>query len=130
MEKKMKILIVDDEPDILKMTEFRIRKAGFDTITAVNGEEGLEKAEKERPDLILLDYRLPKMNGLDVFKILQSSDELREIPVIFLTASRGNEDIKNMLEESGAGNIMIKPYDPVDLIKKISEALGAEKKGE
>jgi DNA-binding response OmpR family regulator len=120
-----KILIIDDELDILKMTEFRIRKAGFATVTASNGKQGLEMAREEHPDLILLDYRLPEMNGLDVYNKLKSSEGLKNIPVIFLTASRGNEDIKRILEESGARHIMIKPYEPQELLAKIREAMEA-----
>ena len=118
-----KVLIVDDEPDILKMTEFRVRKAGYDTAVAADGHEALRKASSETPDLILLDYRLPGMDGVEVFKRLQSSG-LGDIPVIFLSASKGNEELIEKMREIGAKHSMIKPYEPQELLGKIKELIG------
>lgn len=123
MAEDKRILIVDDEPDILKMTEFRIKRDGYITITAVDGKEGLNKAREEKPDLIVLDYRLPEMNGLDVYAELRATEETRIIPVIFLTASKGNEDIKEAMKAVGAKHLLTKPYDPAVLLGKIKEML-------
>ena len=117
------VLIVDDEPDILKMTEFRVKKAGYNTVVAADGHEALRKASSKAPDLILLDYRLPGMDGVEVYKRLQSSG-LGDIPVIFLSASKGNEDLLEKMREIGAEHSLIKPYEPQELLGKIRELIG------
>jgi two-component system OmpR family response regulator len=119
-----KILIVEDEPDILKVTNFRIKKAGYETVMAEDGKEALDKAAEERPDLILLDYRIPVMDGAEVFVELRKDPELSKVPVLFLTASRGNEDLLARMEQIGAEHCMIKPFEPDQLIAKIKELLG------
>ncbi|MDP8299418.1 MAG: response regulator [Candidatus Tantalella remota] len=119
-----KILIVEDEPDILKMTEFRIKKGGYETVVALDGETALEKAQSERPDMIVLDYKLPGIDGVEVYKRLKGDDELKEIPVLFLSASRGNVDFLDKMEEIGAEYSMIKPYEPLELMALIKKIVG------
>ena len=119
-----RVLIVDDEPDILKAVEFRVRKAGYQTVTAQDGPEGMEKARSEKPDLILLDYKLPGVSGVEVYKKLKSEDSLKDIPVVFITASKGNEDLKAEMEKIGAKNVLLKPYEPEELLSKIKELIG------
>jgi len=124
MNETKTVLIVDDEPDILKVTEFRVRKAGYRTVTAVNGQLALEAARKERPDLILLDYKMPGMTGMEVYAELRDDSLLGGIPVIFLTASSQNDELMRRMQEVGAVNKIIKPYEPGDLLGKIKELIG------
>ncbi|MFH1878217.1 MAG: response regulator [Candidatus Omnitrophota bacterium] len=118
-----KILIVDDEPDILRSISFRVKKAGYEVICAEDGGEGLEKAREEKPDLIILDYRMPVLDGIEVYKKLRENGETSRIPVIFLTASRESAGIRDKLEEIGADSLMTKPYDANALLNKINELL-------
>ena len=119
-----KVLIVEDELDVLKMTKFRVEKAGYKTVIATDGQEALDQVKSEQPDLILLDYKLPIMNGIEVYKKLQENADHRTIPVLFLTASQGNEELVENMQEVGAKHIMIKPYDPKELLEKIGELIG------
>ncbi len=119
-----KILIVDDEPDVLKMTEFRVKKAGYLTVTAMDGGEAVDKAASERPDLILLDYRLPVLDGGQVYVRIKGDEALRHIPVIMLTASRGNEDLVAVMSDIGVEHSILKPYDPEELLAKIRQLVG------
>ncbi len=119
-----KVLIVEDEPDILKMTQFRMKKAGYETVVATDGQEALDKVKSESPDLILLDYKLPVMDGVEVYLKLKEDEALSKIPVVFLTASRGNLDLINKMNEIGAKHSIIKPYDPEELLAKVKQLVG------
>ena len=119
-----KILIIDDEPDIRKAAVFRIKKAGFEVFEAKDGQEGLEKAEEIKPDLILLDWKLPVMDGKETFIKLKEAEGLKDIPVIIFTASRDEETFREKAKEIGIKHIIIKPYEPSVLIDKIKELTG------
>ncbi len=118
-----KVLIVDDEPSVVKMVEFRLKKEGLDVIIAKDGIEGLEKAEKETPDLILLDVTMPGMNGHEVLIKLKESDGTKSIPVIMFTAKGQVEDVERSSRE-GAIDYIAKPYDSTTLLSKVKKALG------
>jgi len=115
-----KILIVDDELDILKMVVFRLRKSGYEVITATDGQEALEMIEKDNPDLIILDLVLPKIDGYEVCKRLKASDEFRNMPVIFLTASTC-ADLSEKAKELGADDYLTKPFEPDILIERVGK---------
>jgi CheY-like chemotaxis protein len=117
-----KILIVDDEPDILKLTMFRIRKAGYDVRGAVDGQACLEEVRAVRPDLILLDIEMPKMNGLEVCRRIKSDATTQSIPVIMFTASRLG--VKALIQEYGADGFILKPFEPQQLLALIAQHLG------
>ena len=119
-----KILIVDDEPDIMKSVSFRVKKAGYGVMEATDGQEGLDMARTEKPDLILLDWRLPVKDGGEVYQELKADDDLKDIPVIILTASRETESLDVKLKNIGAKYVLIKPYEPAELLQKISELIG------
>jgi CheY-like chemotaxis protein len=119
----VRILIVDDEADIVSTVQYRLEFCGFDVITASNGKEGLEKAANEKPDIILLDIRMPVMNGHEVLERLKSYPELKDIPVIMLTAYSDAKDIAKAANLGIAGYIT-KPFDFPELMGKISNALG------
>ena len=118
-----KILIVDDEPDILKVVSFRLKKMGYNIFLAINGKEGLDLARKERPDLILLDLRLPVMDGYEVCRRLKADKELKHIPIILLTASNITE-IREKLMQFKAEDYIIKPFEPQELLKKVKKFIG------
>ena len=117
-----RILVVDDEPHSVKMVESRLRANGYDVITAGNGAEGLEKARKEAPDLILLDIVMPQMNGHETLSKLKESSETKSIPVIMFT-SKGQVDDVERATYGGAIDYIVKPFDPIMMLNKIKKAL-------
>ena len=119
---KEKILIVEDEKDIVKMLEYNLKKEGFGTFSCYNGEKALELVNKERPDLIILDLMLPGMDGLEVCKILKNESKTSSIPIIMLTAKTQESD-KIVRLELGADDYMIKPFSPRELIARIKAVL-------
>jgi CheY-like chemotaxis protein len=117
-----KILIVDDEPDYITTIQCRLEWSHYDVITASNGQEGLEKVMKERPDLVLLDTNMPVMNGHEVLERLKQHEELRNIPVIMVTALCEAQDVAKA-SSYGVADYVAKPFDFSDLVEKIAKAL-------
>jgi DNA-binding response OmpR family regulator len=117
-----KILIIEDEEDLLKMMIFRLKSADYEVISAVDGLQGLEMAKKEKPNLIILDLMLPRLDGFRVCKMLKASDEYKDIPIIILTA-RMDESDKKLAEDVGANAYMTKPFNHQLLLGKIKELL-------
>jgi len=122
MSDKKRILLVEDEPDLIKLTVFRLKKAGYEVIIATDGRHGLEMADKEKPDLILLDLGVPVIDGYDVCRRLKSDDKLKDIPVLIMTAT--SERIKDKVKEIGADGYVLKPFEPEDLFLAIKKFLG------
>lgn len=115
---KKKVLVVDDEPSIVKLVQVKLVKEGFEVVTAFNGQEALEKARNERPDLILLDVMMPKMSGHDVCAELKKDTTLKNIPVIMLTAvGEFEQQLKGL--EIGAVEYITKPFNPKQLVELI-----------
>ncbi len=121
MDKK-KILIVDDEQDLVHVVEFRLKSAGYEIITAYDGQDGLSKARSLNPDLIILDLMLPKIDGYKVCRMLKFDDKYKKIPIILFTA-RAQESDKKMGEDVGADAYITKPFDPKVLLGRIEELL-------
>lgn len=119
---KEKILIVEDEKDIVRMLEYNLKKEGFKTSFARDGEAAVSLAEKERPDLILLDLMLPGMDGLEVCKKLKIEKKTALIPIIMLTA-KSQESDKIVGLELGADDYVTKPFSPRELIARIKALL-------
>ncbi len=117
-----KILIVDDEVYILHILDFSLGAEGYEVITAADGEEALEKARTEKPDLVVLDVMMPKVDGFEACRRLKNDPETREMPVILLTA-KGREVDRKMGIEVGADDYMVKPFSPSKLIQKIESFL-------
>lgn len=117
-----KILVVDDEKDLVETVIFRLQASGYEVISAYDGQEGLDKAKKEKPDLIILDLMLPKMNGYKVCGLLKSDSRYSKIPIILFTA-RAQESDKSMGMEVGGDAYITKPFDPPALLAKIKELL-------
>ena len=119
---KEKILIVEDEKDIIKMLEYNLKKEGFKVIDARDGEDALDLAVREYPDLILLDLMLPGIDGLDVCKTLKKESKTSLIPIIMLTA-KSQESDKVVGLELGADDYITKPFSPRELIARIKAVL-------
>lgn len=110
------ILIVDDEPDILRMLGLRLKKSGYHVVTAVDGEEALSKVNQDNPDLILLDVHLPKIKGDEIARRLKESDRYKHIPIVFITADARAENLY-------ADGCLIKPFDGDEMVQKIESYL-------
>jgi two-component system alkaline phosphatase synthesis response regulator PhoP len=119
---KEKILIVEDEKDIIKMLEYNLKKEGFKVIDARDGEDALDLALREYPDLILLDLMLPGIDGLEVCKTLKKESKTSSIPIIMLTA-KSQESDKIVGLELGADDYITKPFSPRELIARIKAVL-------
>ncbi|MEK7841084.1 MAG: response regulator [Deltaproteobacteria bacterium] len=119
---KEKILVVDDETDILTLLEYNLEKAGFKVISADDGPDAIDITKRERPDLIILDIMLPSMEGTEVCKILKSGDATRHIPIIMLTA-KGEEVDRIVGFELGADDYITKPFSPRELILRVKAVL-------
>ncbi len=122
MGQKKKILIVDDERDIVKALMIRLQRAGYDVVTAFDGAQGVFMGHKEKPDLIILDIRMPAGNGFSVAQRLKRSIHTFTIPVIFLTGSPEKNAEENAMAV-GARFYIKKPYDPEELLDAIKRAL-------
>lgn len=119
---RTKILIVDDEADILTLLEYNLDKAGFEVISAQDGPEALDLAKKEKPRLIILDIMLPSMEGTEVCKIIKKDEATSHIPVIMLTA-KGEEVDRIVGLELGAEDYVTKPFSPRELILRVKAVL-------
>ena len=119
---KGRILIVDDEEDILSLVEYNLKKEGYRTIGVKTGEAALQLVEEETPDLIILDLMLPEMDGLEVCRILKSNENTSDIPIIMLTAKGEETDIVVGLE-IGADDYVTKPFSPRVLLARTKALL-------
>jgi len=117
-----KILIVDDEPGYLTLVKNRLEAAEYQVLTAQEGQEALEKAKREKPDLIILDLMLPKMDGYKVCGLLKRDIRYSKIPIILFTA-RAQEADRKQGEEVGADAYLTKPFDAQTLLAKIQELI-------
>ena len=124
-EGRAKILVVDDEPDLVSTIQCRLEWGQYNVITAVDGKEALETAASERPNLILLDTDMPVMNGHDMLEQLRAHPDLKDIPVIMCTALCEAQDIAKA-SSYGIIDYVTKPFDYTELMEKIANILGDE----
>ena len=117
-----KILIVDDEQDIVESLKFVLENEGYECYSAYNGDDGLKSAKEIVPDLILLDIMMPKMNGYKISRLLKFDSKYKNIPIIMLTA-RSQEEDKLIGEETGANEYITKPFDLDFVINKVNQYL-------
>jgi DNA-binding response OmpR family regulator len=117
-----KILIAEDERDIRDLVAFTLRFAGYEVFAAANGEEAVGLASKISPDLILMDVRMPRMTGYEACKLLKADPDLKDIPVVFLTARGQESEIQQGLE-SGAEEYLLKPFAPDQLTTRVKAIL-------
>jgi DNA-binding response OmpR family regulator len=113
-----KILIVDDEVDLVETVRFPLEMEGYHVLVSYNGEDALNQARKENPDLILLDLMLPKLDGYEICRLLKSDDRYKHIPILMLTAKSQEKDMVLGIE-TGANEYITKPFDIRDLLKKV-----------
>ena len=119
---KNKILLVEDDSYMVKAITIRLEANDFEVVAALDGEEGLAKSRSEKPDLIILDVMLPKMDGFDICRKLKIDKQYKDIPIIMLTAKFQPSDIR-FGKEMGADAYMTKPFDSQALLAKIEELL-------
>ena len=122
-----KILIAEDENDIRDLIIFTLRLAEYEVVAAWDGEEAIDLARKERPDLIMMDVRMPRMTGYEACAILKSDPTLKDIPVVFLSAKGQNSEVQAGLKV-GAVEYLLKPFVPDQLTKRIKNILAKHKK--
>ena len=115
-----KILIIDDEPDVLKVLIYRLKAKGYDILTATNGNDGIKAASEEKPNLVLLDYRLPDLSAEEVAEKIKYGTS-GKVPIILITAS--SDRIEDKAKECGAADFIAKPIDPQELYTKIDKQL-------
>ena len=116
------ILVVDDDPDIARFVEVNLRSAGYDVAVAADGEEALEKAGELRPDLVLLDVMMPRIDGFEVAQRLRKNPQTANTSIIMLTAKALSADKVTGLQ-SGADDYIIKPFDPIELLARVKGTL-------
>jgi two-component system alkaline phosphatase synthesis response regulator PhoP len=121
----MDILVVDDEPFILRSLAFVLKKEGFEVATADNGQEALEKAKEFRPKIIFLDIMIPKINGFSVCRAIKADATLKESHVIVLTA-KGQEVDREMGFREGADQFMTKPFSPREVVENVRGILSQD----
>ena len=117
-----KILVVDDEVDLVETIRFPLESEGFNVLVAYNGEDALNQARTETPDLILLDIMLPKLDGYKVCRLLKFDERYRNIPILMLTAKTQEKD-KTIGMETGADEYITKPFDMDELLEKVKAYL-------
>lgn len=118
-----KVLIIDDEKDFFEIIRVRLEAWGYEAFAAYDGYEGLEKARESKPDLILLDIMMPKMDGYQVCRLLKFDEELQKTPVILLTA-RGQDQDRLTGKEVGADDYIVKPFENKELQATIKKHIG------
>jgi two-component system alkaline phosphatase synthesis response regulator PhoP len=117
-----KILVVDDEPDILKVVIFRLKKLGYEVISKTNGNDALAAAQSEKPDLIVMDYRMPGMNGLETAEKMRVDETLKKTPIILLSAS-SSSDISEAVKDAEVNEYIKKPFNPEQFMAAVGKYL-------
>ena len=122
MRKQKKILAVDDERHIVRLVQVNLERAGYQVLTAFDGKEAMKKVEADKPDLIVLDVMMPRMDGFEVLKRLQANPDTRGIPVIMLTAKAQDADVFRGWS-SGVSAYLTKPFNPLELVTFVRRIL-------
>lgn len=117
-----KILVVDDEPDVVRLVEFRLQREGFEILTSGDGRSALDLLEKEKPDLIILDIMMPLMDGMEVLREIRAQRGTSRIPVIMLTAKTASVTVDEA-RQLWVSDYVMKPFDPEKLVTKVKKAL-------
>jgi len=117
-----KILIAEDEPDIRELVAFTLRFAGFEVVTAANGYEAVQLAARELPDMALMDVRMPRMTGYEACEAMKANPDLKDMPVVFLSAKGQENEIATGLA-AGAEDYLLKPFAPDQLTERVRAIL-------
>ena len=118
------VLVVDDDPVILKLLEVNFEMEGFTVLVAHDGEEGIEVARSNQPDVVVSDIMMPKKSGLELVVALKADASTSEIPIILLSAKAQNADVRTGME-AGADDYVTKPFEPLDLVDRVNRLLEA-----
>jgi CheY-like chemotaxis protein len=125
---RKKILVVDDEQDIVKVISLRLKSSGYEVISAVDGNGGINEAQKQKPDLIIMDIMMPDLSGADAVRLLKSDITTKDIPIIFLTALLDNspkdENDKRVNVDGQFYTAVAKPFEPPNLLFEINKLIG------
>ncbi|MDP9441162.1 MAG: response regulator [Actinomycetota bacterium] len=124
----VKVLLVDDDPVILKLLQVNFEMEGYTVMMANDGIEGVEMARSHRPDIVLCDIMMPRMDGLEVTRTLKADDETRSIPIILLSARAQAFDIQEG-KSMGADEYVTKPFDPLELLDRVKDLLEGKSPG-
>ncbi|TMQ66013.1 MAG: response regulator [Candidatus Eisenbacteria bacterium] len=119
-----RVLVVDDEPDLVRILQFGLQSAGYVVESASDGQEGLKKAREVKPDIILLDLMLPKLDGYKICRLLKFDERFKQIPIIILSA-RTQEGDQALALEMGANRFVTKPYNFSEILTHVEELLKA-----
>jgi len=121
-----KVLIVEDNPSVLRATSYILEKEGYEVLTAQNGLEGLKKAKENSPDLLILDVMLPGIDGFEICHRLRGEPQTANLPIVMFSA-KGQESDKAMGKKMGADDYLTKPVDRIVLLDKVADLLAARK---
>ncbi len=116
-----KILFADDDVNIIEVLEIRFKSEGYEVTTANDGEEALLKMRAEKPDLVVMDIAMPKMNGYTLVREMKADDNLKDIPAIVLS---GKDTMEDIFQIEGVGTYLVKPFEFDELLAKVKEQLG------
>ena len=116
------MLVVDDDPVILKLLEVNFSMEGFDVLSAVDGVDGLERIRVDRPDIVVTDIMMPRMNGIELLEAMRADPDIAAIPVILLSAKAQTDDVRAGLD-AGADDYITKPFEPLELVDRVTKLL-------
>jgi DNA-binding response OmpR family regulator len=122
MNHNKRILVAEDDSDIRGLIAFSLRYVGYEVVEATNGKDAVRQAQQQLPDLVLLDVRMPNLNGYEACELLKADDSTRDIPIIFLSARGQESEIKYGLE-LGAEEYILKPFAPDELYRRVGAVL-------
>ena len=123
-EKKKVVICIEDEPEMIDLVQLILGRKGFDLVGAVGGREGLETVRRLKPDLVLLDLMMPDMDGWEVYQQMKADDELKNIPVIVVTAKAQSIDKVLGLHIAKVDDYVTKPFGPQELLQSVNKVLG------
>ena len=126
-EEKRRVLCIEDDAEMIDLIRLILERKGFEVLEAVGGKEGLEVSRREMPDLILLDLMMPEVDGWEVFRQLRADEQLKDIPVIVVTAKAQSIDIVLGLHIAKVDGYVTKPFGPQELLKSVDKVLAMER---
>jgi len=119
---KLKVLVIDDDPVILELLRVNFEIEGFDVISAADGQEGFERAQADRPDIVISDIMMPRRDGLQLLHDLKSHPDTQDLPVILLSAKAQKNEVQQGID-LGADDYITKPFDPLELIDRLNAVM-------
>jgi DNA-binding response OmpR family regulator len=125
-EEKKRVLCIEDDPEMIDLIKLILERKGFEVLEAVGGKEGLEVSRREMPDLILLDLMMPEVDGWEVFRRMRADEQLKDIPVIVVTAKAQSIDKVLGLHIAKVDDYVTKPFGPQELLRSVNKVLAME----